>query len=102
MHTRSRRLLSKTDPGSPVPESKGLALPSRWPHPSKGANIGKPFATREDLSLKKGPDSERPARAKVRVGVFNQLDYFLFADYPDSIGIELPRIGRDGFISTAC
>jgi hypothetical protein len=43
-------------------------------------NVGKRCATRQDLSLKKDPDSGRRGRDKVRVGVFAQLDFFLFAD----------------------
>jgi hypothetical protein len=35
---------------------------------------------RINRSKKKGRDSGRPLHAKVRVGVFAQLDYFLFAD----------------------
>jgi hypothetical protein len=42
------------------------------------------WSTRQDLSLKKGPDLGRPGTAKVRVGVFAQLDYFLFGDYSPS------------------
>ena len=45
--------------------------------------VGKPLATRQDLSFKNGPDSGRPGRAKVRVSVFAELDYFLFADDTD-------------------
>jgi hypothetical protein len=44
--------------------------------------IGKRWATRQDLSLRKGTDLGGPGTAKVRVGVFAQLDYFLFADDP--------------------
>lgn len=38
------------------------------------------FATREDLSLKNGPDSCRPGRGEFRVDVFLHLIYILFAD----------------------
>jgi hypothetical protein len=44
-------------------------------------NIGRYLATRPDLSLKKGPDSETIRQGKVRFGVFAQLDYFLIANH---------------------
>ena len=43
-------------------------------------NTGRFKTTRQDLSLQKRPRLGRPGRAKVRVGVFAQLDYFRFAD----------------------
>jgi hypothetical protein len=50
----------------------------------RNGHISKRLATRQDLSLKKGPDFRRPGTAKVRVGVLAQLDYFLLADDPGS------------------
>jgi hypothetical protein len=47
------------------------------------------LATRQDLSLKKGPDWGRPGTAKVRVGVFAQLDYFPFADNTPATALQI-------------
>jgi hypothetical protein len=45
-------------------------------------NIGRYLATRQELSLNKAPDSGRRGRAKVRVDVFAQPNYFLFGADP--------------------
>jgi hypothetical protein len=57
------------------------------------SGIGKRCATRQDLSLKNGPDSCRPGMGEFRVDVFVHLVYILFADdrhllTPESNGMQ--------------
>ncbi len=87
-------------------QNVGLRLPN-----DQLVSINAEAATR-DLSLKKAPGSGRPAGPKVRVGIFAQLDCFLFADHTPvaasgslrlvlqpSAAIQDPRLTTDALIS---